>query len=33
MFTMLKVRDEITTDDDPGWFKVPPGTIAWKVNE
>jgi hypothetical protein len=28
MFTILKVRDGITNYDDPGWYKIPPGTQA-----
>ena len=28
MFTILKVRDGITTYDDPGWYKHPPGSVA-----
>jgi hypothetical protein len=29
LFTVLKVRDQLRTyDDDPGWFKHPPGTVA-----
>jgi len=28
MFTILKVRPGITTYDDPGWYKHPPGTLA-----
>ncbi len=28
MFTILKVRDGITTYDDPGWYHNPPGTVA-----
>jgi len=28
MFTILKVRDGITTYDDPGWYQNPPGTVA-----
>jgi manganese oxidase len=31
MFTILKVREGITTYDDPGWYKQPPGTFARKV--
>ena len=32
MFTILKVRDDITTYEDPGWYQHPPGTVAkpWK---
>lgn len=28
MFTVLKVRDNITNYTDPGWYKNPPGTVA-----
>ncbi len=28
MFTILKVRDEITGDEDAGWYPNPPGTVA-----
>lgn len=28
MFTILKVRDERSGDDDPGWYDNPPGTVA-----
>jgi len=31
MFTLLKVREGITTYDDPGFYVHPPGTIARKV--
>ncbi len=26
MFTVLKVRDNITTYEDPGWYRLPAGT-------
>jgi hypothetical protein len=32
MFTVLKVRDGITSYEDPGWYKNPPGTMAHAVN-
>ena len=33
MFTVLKVRDQIPdSNEDPGWFDHPPGTVAEKVN-
>jgi FtsP/CotA-like multicopper oxidase with cupredoxin domain len=32
MFTILKVREGITSYDDPGWYKHPPGTLARKVS-
>jgi FtsP/CotA-like multicopper oxidase with cupredoxin domain len=28
MFTIVKVRAGITTYDDPGWYRHPPGTVA-----
>ncbi len=30
MFTVLKVRDDLATNDfrDPGWYRHPPGTVA-----
>lgn len=31
MFTILKVRDGITSYEDPGWYDYPPGTVAWKL--
>jgi hypothetical protein len=31
MFTMLKVRDELAGDADPGWYRQPAGTAARKV--
>jgi len=31
MFTVLKVRAGITSYDDPGWYKHPPGTVAEAV--
>jgi len=32
MFTIVKVRDGLTSYEDPGWYKHPPGTIARKVS-
>jgi manganese oxidase len=32
MFTIVKVRDDITTYEDPGWYDYPPGTVAWRVD-
>jgi hypothetical protein len=32
MFTILKVRDGLTSYDDPGWYKHPEGTLPKKVN-
>ena len=31
MFTVVKVRDGITSYDDPGWYQHPPGTVAGPV--
>jgi hypothetical protein len=31
MFTILKIRDGITSYEDPGWYKNPPGTVAHAV--
>ena len=31
MFTILKVREGLTSYDDPGWYKHPEGTVARKV--
>ncbi len=31
MFTVLKVRDELEGDRDPGWYANPPGTVASRV--
>ncbi len=31
MFTMIKVRDHLTSYDDPGWYDHPKGTLARKV--
>ena len=28
MFSILKVRDGITSYEDPGWYRHPPGTVA-----
>ncbi|HHT9107161.1 MAG TPA: multicopper oxidase family protein [Candidatus Wunengus sp. YC63] len=33
MFTVLKVRENITNYDDPGWYQHPNGTVAWQVDE
>lgn len=33
MFTVLKVRENITNYDDPGWYQHPKGTVAWRVDE
>jgi len=31
MFTILKVRDDITSFEDPGWYTNPPGTVAYPL--
>src|SRR5438034_2676670 len=28
MFTIFKVREGITSYEDPGWYQHPPGTVA-----
>jgi len=28
MFTILKVRENLTSYEDPGWYENPPGTLA-----
>ena len=35
MFTLVKVRDDLAPGDyrDPGWYRNPPGTVAWKLEE
>jgi manganese oxidase len=32
MFTIVKVRDGITSYEDPGWYRHPPGTVAERVS-
>jgi len=27
-FTIVKVRENLTSYDDPGWYENPPGTLA-----
>ena len=33
MFSVVKVREGLAADDykDPGWYKHPPGTVAYEV--
>jgi hypothetical protein len=31
MFTVLKVRDALTSYADPGWYRQPAGTVAWRI--
>ena len=28
MFTLVRVRDNLISGDDPGWYHHPPGTMA-----
>jgi len=32
MFTVLKIREGITSYEDPGWYEYPPGTVSWRVD-
>ena len=32
MFTVVKIRAGITSYEDPGWYKPPQGTVAFKVS-
>jgi hypothetical protein len=32
MFTILKVREGLTSYDDPGWYTHPEGSMARKVS-
>jgi manganese oxidase len=35
MFTVIKIRDDLAAGDyrDPGWYKHPPGTVAWELSD
>jgi FtsP/CotA-like multicopper oxidase with cupredoxin domain len=33
LFTVLKVRENLTSYADPGWYKYPPGTVASLASE
>ena len=34
LFTIMKVRDHLKSyDEDPGWYKHPPGTVALKATD
>jgi manganese oxidase len=33
MFTLVKVRDQVVEDDDPGWYEHPEGTVARPATE
>jgi len=32
MFTVVKIRDSLDGEGDPGWYENPPGTVAYKVS-
>jgi FtsP/CotA-like multicopper oxidase with cupredoxin domain len=32
MFTILKIRDDMDYSRDPGWYRQPNGTAAWRVD-
>lgn len=32
MFTVVKIRETLDGDGDPGWYDNPPGTVAYKVS-
>jgi FtsP/CotA-like multicopper oxidase with cupredoxin domain len=32
MFTIVKIRDKIAGDKDPGWYQHPPGTVSSQVS-
>jgi hypothetical protein len=32
MFTIVKVRESLSGDGDPGWYKHPAGTVASKAS-
>jgi manganese oxidase len=32
MFTIIKIRDDMNYDRDPGWYRQPPGTATWRVD-
>jgi manganese oxidase len=35
MFSVVKVREGLARNDykDPGWYKHPPGTVAWEFKD
>jgi hypothetical protein len=34
LFTVMKVRDQLKSyDEEPGWYKHPPGTVALKATD
>ncbi len=32
MFTIVKIREGLVGDEDPGWYHNPPGTVAYRVS-
>jgi hypothetical protein len=32
MFTIIKIREDVDYDNDPGWYRQPRGTQAWRVD-
>jgi hypothetical protein len=32
MFTVVKIREQLDYDRDPGWYEQPRGTSAWRVD-
>src|SRR5581483_5590934 len=32
MFTVVKVRDDLTSYADPGWYQYPKGTVAYRID-
>lgn len=33
MFTIVKVRNELSSYEDPGWYDHPEGTVAWNASD
>ncbi len=33
MFTIVKVREQLASYDDPGWYEPPPGTVADRASD
>lgn len=32
IFTIIKIRDGLTSYEDPGWYQNPPGTVASSIS-
>ncbi len=32
VFTVVKIRESLDGEGDPGWYDNPPGTVAYKVS-